>query len=158
MERLARLLRRRPWLMVVARRIWQWTRPRVTMGVVGVVMNASGQILMVEHVFHPYTPWGLPGGWVERREDPRDTLQREMQEELSLAIEVGPVLAVETVERGHLDLAYLCIPRGEVGALSFELLNYRWCDPADLPHTHAFHRRAIQAAQRYANLAIQDRA
>lgn len=117
------------------------------MGVVGVVFNAEGQVLLVEHVFHPYVPWGLPGGWVERREDPAATLQREMREELELSVEVGPVVAAEYLGQAHVDLAYLCYTTGKIGALCFELLDYRWIDPDDLPRTHVFHRAAIQRAR-----------
>ena len=46
-----------------------------------------------------------------------------------------------------MDLAYICFARNEVGTLSFELLNYEWCDPDHLPYTHDFHRDAILRAQ-----------
>lgn len=145
--RVARTLRRYPWVVPAMRRVWKVTRPRFTMGVAGVVFNAEGQVLLVEHVFHPYVPWGLPGGWVERREDPAATLRRELHEELALSVEVGPVVAAEYLGHAHVDLAYLCYATGIVGALNFELLDYRWIDPDDLPHTHNFHRTAIQRAR-----------
>jgi ADP-ribose pyrophosphatase YjhB (NUDIX family) len=148
MPRLARLFRRFPWMVAVAERLWQLTQPKYSVGVVGVVFNEAGQVLLVEHVFHPYVPWGLPGGWTERREDPTETLRREFQEELSLAIEVGPVVGVN-LDGLHVNLAYLCYRHGEVGALSFELLGHRWFDPAQLPKTHSFHISAIQAARHW---------
>ena len=147
MQRVARVLRRNPWMVVAAWRVWRLTRPRFTMGVVGVIFNASGHVLLVEHVFHPYLPWGLPGGWVERQEDPAVSLRREMREELALDVEVGAVVAVELVAHTHVDLAYRCFTRGEIGALSYELLDYGWFDPQHLPGTHLFHQIAIQRAQ-----------
>jgi len=110
------------------------------------MFNASGEVLLVEHVFHPHAPWGLPGGWVDRRESPENALCREMKEELALEVEVGPVLLVELDFNNHLDLAYLCRMNGEIGLLSEELLDYGWFSPASLPRLHKFHYRAIMRA------------
>lgn len=155
-RRLAAFLRRYPWLVGGARHVFRLTRPKVSVGAVGVVLNKDNQVLMVEHVFHPYTPWGLPGGWVERNEQPATGVQRELREELSLKVSVGPIVALEIVGNHHLDLAYLCQPEGLVGALSYELLQYGWYAPDALPPTHTFHRTAITNAvqQRLALLRV----
>jgi ADP-ribose pyrophosphatase YjhB (NUDIX family) len=100
----------------------------------------------VEHVFHPHTPWGLPGGWVERCEHPAEALRREMQEELTLEVTVGPVLLVELDFGSHLDLAFLCLADGAIGQLSGELLDHGWYNVNELPSLHRFHHRAIMRA------------
>jgi ADP-ribose pyrophosphatase YjhB (NUDIX family) len=146
MRRLANFLQRAPWLIVIARIFWRLIQPKFSAGAVGVVFNQEGHVLLVEHVFHPYAPWGLPGGWIDRNENPSETVRRELHEELNLTIEVGPVLLVEVDFGNHLDLAYLCFKTGNVGALSRELLDYTWCDPEQLPRLPSFHYRAIQAA------------
>lgn len=145
-RRVATTIRRAPWLVTSARGIWRLRQARFSAGVVGVIFNPDSQVLIVEHVFHPYTPWGLPGGWVDRGEDPAQTLEREMQEELELAIEVGPVLLVKVDFGNHIDLAYLCHPLGTIGKLSSELLAHRWVHPGDLPRLHSFHYQAVQRA------------
>jgi 8-oxo-dGTP diphosphatase len=147
MKRVALVLRKYPWTVAAAQWLWKQTRPKFSMGVVGVVFNGEGHILMVEHVFHPYLPWGLPGGWVERNEDPARSLRRELREELALDVEVGPIVALENVRGTHVDVAYLCYPNGQVGSLCYELLDYEWVDPTQLPRTHLFHHKAIQRAQ-----------
>jgi 8-oxo-dGTP pyrophosphatase MutT (NUDIX family) len=155
-KHLAGFLRSNPWVMVGARSVWQLTRPRFSVGAVGVVLNAEQHVLMVEHVFHPYVPWGLPGGWIERNENPSVGVARELQEELSLSVAVGPIIAADMVGNSHLDLAYLCTPHSEVGKLSFELLQYKWYPPSDLPKTHSFHRLAITNALQHPFVALQD--
>lgn len=142
----ATAIRRAPWLAVTARFFWRIRQARFTAGVAGVVFNESGDVLLVEHVFHPYLPWGLPGGWVDHREDPASALQREMREELELTVEIGPVLILKVDYGNHIDVAYLCYPSGTIGKLSSELLGYRWVDPTNLPQIHSFHKRAIQRA------------
>lgn len=146
MQNVAQFLRRYPWIVSFALKIWRLGRPRFTAGVVGVVVNAQGQVLLVEHVFHPKIPWGLPGGWVDRAEDLESTLIREMQEELMLNVTINHVLLVEINPkvRNHMDIVFLCTPQGDIGTLSSELLGYQWVSVDDLPPIPAFHQRAIQ--------------
>lgn len=147
MQRVANFVRRWPWIVNMARIIWRIRQAKFSAGVVGVVFNERGHVLLVEHVFHPYHPWGLPGGWVDRREDPSYTIQREMQEELELHVDVGPILIVSVDNNeSHIDIAYMCYARSNIGSLSHELLDFRWIPIAELPRLHNFHNRAIQRA------------
>jgi 8-oxo-dGTP pyrophosphatase MutT (NUDIX family) len=147
--RLANTVRTYPWIMVTLQRLYRLTRPRYTVGVKAVLFNARGQVLLVEHVLHPHHPWGLPGGWVDRGERPRDSMARELQEELGLAVRVGPVVHVEELGgMPHLDLTYLCETQQSVGRLSGELLGYAWYDVDALPDVFSTQREAILAARK----------
>lgn len=146
LRRVSRLIQQAPWLASPGMLLWRWRQARFSAGVAGVIFNPAGRVLLVEHVFHPHAPWGLPGGWVDRREDPAAALQREMREELSLQVMVGPVLLVELDFGNHLDLAYLCYANGAIGELSSELLDFGWFDTTNLPRLHKFHYRAILRA------------
>lgn len=127
----------------------QVVQPRFTAGVVGVVMNREEKILLVEHVFHPQTPWGLPGGWLERGEAPILALQRELREETGIQVSICYPLLIETgyYYRTHLDIAFLCRAESDVSCLSSELLDYRWASLDDLPPMLPFHRAAILSSQ-----------
>jgi len=113
---------------------------------------AAREVLLVEHVFHPYAPWGLPGGWVDRREAPAITVQRELHEELGLDVQVDEVVLVDLDFGDHLDFAYLCHSSNAVGTLSRELLSFQWCALDALPKLQTFHYRAIQAAAERAGI------
>lgn len=123
-------------------------QPRFTAGVVGVVLDGQGNVLLVEHVFHPRTPWGLPGGWLERGEAPSQALQRELYEETGMRVLVDRPLLIESgyYYRSHLDIAFLCRAKGDISSLSSELLDYRWASLDDLPDMLPFHRAAVLAA------------
>lgn len=153
MQRVAGVLRRVSWLMPLAQSVWRLRQARYTLGVVGVIVNEHQQILLVEHVFHPAIPWGLPGGWVGRNETPATALMRELQEELQLTVKLQNLLTFEVERKGHYNLAYKCQPQGEIGKLSAELLNYRWVDFLDLPTLYPFHYRAIARAFQTENTA-----
>lgn len=140
-------LRRFPFLMCIAYGFWRRFQARFSAGAIGVIFNQHGEILLVKHAFHTKYPWGLPGGWVTRKEDPAATVRREIREELSLDVEVTTILLVETPFTGHLDLAYLCKTDSMVGRLSFELLDFQWITPENMPPISPFHRKAIHRAQ-----------
>jgi 8-oxo-dGTP diphosphatase len=142
--------RKAPWLIDVLRRLYRLGLPRFSAGVVGVIMNANDEILLVEHVFHPRYPWGLPGGWLGANEHPSEALKRELCEEAGLEIVIEDLLLVERWPHfQHLDVAYLCRPENAVGDLNAELLDFRWAALDDLPPKMSpFHRAAIAQARR----------
>jgi 8-oxo-dGTP diphosphatase len=146
LRRVAILLQKAPWVVSSAMLLWRWRQARFSAGVAGVVFNTEGKVLLVEHVFHPLAPWGLPGGWVDRRESPAEAIQREMREELALEVAVGAILLCELDFDSHLDLAYLCHAKGTIGALSSELLDHGWYDCDQMPPLQKFHYRAIMRA------------
>jgi 8-oxo-dGTP diphosphatase len=118
--------------------------PRHHVGAMAVIFNQAGQILLVEHVFRPNYNWGLPGGWVERGENPADTVQRELAEELGLNVEIKRLLACEV--QGHdpggstplsLGLTYygrLADNASGPAVHAYEILSIAWIDPAAIPY------------------------
>lgn len=144
----ARLMRRFPFLYPALVYLLKAVAARFTVGVTGVVFNSSGEILLLEHVFRGRYPWGLPGGWVRRRERPQDALRRELMEEVGLAVRVGPPVTVELDgPPGHLETGFLCEVEGEVNHLSGEILTARWFHPDALPdRLHWLDREMIRRA------------
>jgi 8-oxo-dGTP pyrophosphatase MutT (NUDIX family) len=136
------------WLLAVAVRLLV---PRHYVGAVGAIFNEAGQVLVMEHVFRPHFPWGLPGGWVERGEDPAETVRREVEEELALAIEVkqlvlcmqqgGPI--IKNTTPSGLGLVYYCRLVGDSQTVAealaqatqnHEILSIEWMDLITMPH------------------------
>ena len=60
--------------------------------VVAAVIERDGQILIGQRRAEDRHPlkWEFPGGKVERNENPRDALRRELQEELGIDANIGP--------------------------------------------------------------------
>ena len=128
--------------------------PRQPVGAVGVLFNDQGQVLLVEHVFRTDFPWGLPGGWIERGETPAHAVAREFEEELGLAIEVGPLVhsqVVGLVEKSthpkHLGLAFACRWKAGAVRLTREVIAAEWVAPHAIPYPIApFQRQAVELA------------
>jgi len=159
-ERLSRLLQRVAplrWLMLLTVELFG---SRHHVGAVGVVFNDAGEVLLVEHVFRPNYNWGLPGGWVERGENPADTVRREFKEELGTTLHIKQLLLCDvqgrepggTTPRG-LALAYYARLSKEAIDLSsathaFEVLSIAWVDPNAIAWRLApFQQKAIEVGQ-----------
>lgn len=145
-RQIATTIRRFPYLLYLPHMIYRFLRPKYTMGVVGILFNEAHQVLLVEHVFHAKRPWGLPGGWVDRNEDPAQAVMRELAEELQLQVAIDVLILARRTAYNHVDLAYCCTPHNTIGQLSPELLAYQWYDVDALPPLRQFHHEAILIA------------
>jgi ADP-ribose pyrophosphatase YjhB (NUDIX family) len=80
-------------LLVAADRLrrayWVAFQP-VSVGVVGLVVDEAGRVLLVEHTYRH--GWYLPGGGVRRKEPLDETLRRELREEVGVELTGEPRL------------------------------------------------------------------
>ncbi|MEH1123705.1 NUDIX hydrolase [Micromonospora sp. CPCC 206061] len=65
--------------------------PRIAAG--ALFTDDAGRVLLVRPTYKEY--WDIPGGYVEPGESPRAACIREIREELSLSIPIGPLLVVD---------------------------------------------------------------
>ena len=128
---------------------------RFTLGVIGVLIDQENRILLVEHVFHPKVPWGLPGGWVNRNESPTIAVAREFYEETNLRVRVVVPLEVWTNRflKNHVNMAFVVeiVDQSDLNkiVLSSELLDYQWVSRDEIPHILVDHVRVIDKAFAY---------
>lgn len=133
------------WLLAFGVRLFV---PRHYVGAVGAIFNDAGQVLLMEHVFRPHTPWGLPGGWVEQDEHPAAAVRREIEEELGITVEIKQLLLCELQGNSSLKHAvprslgfvYYCRLTGDSQTFlakvhhNPEILSVEWVDPAAIPY------------------------
>ena len=124
--------------------IWLIT-PKFLVGVVGVVINQSKQILLLKHTYRHKYPWGLPGGWLKRGEQPMQALQREIMEETGMTIEVVRPLIVEGDEDWpRVDLIFLCRMINDEFSSSDEVFSAKFFTLLEIPEIMPSQKRLIQ--------------
>jgi ADP-ribose pyrophosphatase YjhB (NUDIX family) len=108
--------------------------PRHRVGVSVVAVDQENRILLLEHVFHPYSPWGLPGGWMDRGETPQCCALRELKEEVGLAAELGPVVHItREQDMMGINMAFLAEVKPGPFTFSSEILSAKWFKRSALP-------------------------
>ena len=127
---------------------WLFNAPFLV-GVMGVVVNDRGQVLVLDHAYRRAPSSGLPSGWIKPGEWTQTAIFREIKEETGLLVDVGPLLvAASAVSRNRLDIAYLCRVRGGTLRLSHEVTDLRFCEPNSLPEAmYASQKAVVRSAQ-----------
>jgi ADP-ribose pyrophosphatase YjhB (NUDIX family) len=72
------------------RRAWWFVARPISVGVLGVVVDEEGRILLVEQTYR--SGWYLPGGGVRRKEPLDEALRRELREEVGVEPTAPPHL------------------------------------------------------------------
>src|SRR5216684_2868798 len=81
----------------IRRRLVRLGQGRFTVTAGAMIFDEAGRILLLEHVFRPDSGWGIPGGFIKKREQPEEGLRRELREEVGIEIEDVQLLFVRTL-------------------------------------------------------------
>lgn len=134
--------------MRVSHAIVHTVQPTFTAGAVAIIEH-EGRVLALRQVHR--TGWSLPGGLIDKGEQPRDAVIREVREETGLDVEPGSAVATYFVpEIRHIDVIFRvhCTERPDV-AVASEALESGWFALDELPEPDDSTRR-IQRAVRLA--------
>jgi ADP-ribose pyrophosphatase YjhB (NUDIX family) len=144
-QRLPTSLRR-----MVVRRV----APTFSVGAMCLIERRDGRVLLIRHVYRNRSRWGVPGGLLQRHEEPADCARREVREEVGLDIELigDPAVNVDPTPR-RIDIIYRACPVNEADAdrvrpSSVEVLEARWFAPNELPDLQFETAQAIQMLAR----------
>ena len=117
------------------RRVW-WRAAKPRRRSVNVIaFDDRGRVLLVRHSYGPPV-WALPGGGIDRGEDPEAAARREFREELGCGIEeLAAIEAIRQQVSGSKDLMYLFAATiaGTPAPDMREIVELGYFDPAGLP-------------------------
>jgi 8-oxo-dGTP diphosphatase len=133
---------------VAPRGLRRWSvrlvEPRFTVTAGAVVVDDKGRVLLLKHVFRAGSGWGVPGGFIERGEQPEDAIRRELREEIGLELEEAELAFVRTLKRpAQVEIIFRCRPRGTTGAQSLEINHAEWYALDALPEALGRDQRAL---------------
>ena len=119
-------------------RIKKWgvrfTQARFTVTAGAIITNGEGRVLLLHHRFRPGSGCGIPGGFIERGEQPEAALRRELREEVALELKELELFSTRAFKRAkQIEIVFRCRALGETDKLSFEIKGAAWFHPPELP-------------------------
>ncbi|MBD0370402.1 MAG: NUDIX domain-containing protein [Pyrinomonadaceae bacterium] len=112
----------------------RFTQPRFQVTAGAVVINEEGRVLLLKHVFRAGSGWGIPGGFLEKGEQPDVAVRRELREETGLELKSAEIAFVRTHRRpARVEIIFRCRAEGEVKAEGYEIKSGDWFRPDQLP-------------------------
>jgi 8-oxo-dGTP pyrophosphatase MutT (NUDIX family) len=126
-------------------------RPAVR-GVMCVVSDGRGRILLVRHTYGDRRAWELPGGWIKRGEEPVRAARREAFEELGAVVDdwrpLGEIQGLWHFKHETLHFFAGGWPGGAARVDPVEIADAAWFDPAAPPERLGQGTRAVIEALR----------
>lgn len=118
----------------IRRRLVRLGQRRFTVTAGAFVFGDDGRILLLEHEFRPDSRWGIPGGFLNKREQPADALRRELREEVALEVDDVQFLFARTLPRPRqVEIYFACKATSAPQPSSFEIRKAEWFATDSLP-------------------------
>lgn len=115
---------------------------KFTVSVGAIIINEDREVLLLNHVLRPLSGWGLPGGFIDQREQPEDAIRREMREETGIELGNLKMFRVRTI-RSHIEILFTATPFGEPEVMSREILDLGWFTLENMPEGFSIAQRFI---------------
>jgi 8-oxo-dGTP diphosphatase len=110
------------------------THTRFTVTAGALIFNEAGEILLLKHRFRPGSGWGLPGGFLEKGEQPLDALKRELREEIGMEVECTEIFAARSFRKPkQVEVLFRCRAKGVASPQNMEVERAEWFSLTSLP-------------------------
>jgi len=103
------------------------THTRFTVTAGAVIFNDKGEVLLLKHRFRAGSGWGLPGGFMEKGEQPIDALRRELREEIGLELDDVKVFAARSFKKPkQVEVLFRARANAQVQSRTVEVERAEW--------------------------------
>jgi 8-oxo-dGTP diphosphatase len=110
------------------------THARFAVTAGAIITDANGRVLLLKHRFRPGTGWGMPGGFIEKGEQPEEALRRELREEVGLELGKVKLFTTRAFKTPHqIEIVFQAQARGPTNQLNYEIQKAAWFSPGELP-------------------------
>jgi 8-oxo-dGTP diphosphatase len=125
--------------------VWLY-EPRFAVTAGACVLDAEGRVLLLKHAFRAGSGWGIPGGFLEKGEQPEAALRRELREEVGLELGGVRLAFVRTLERPRqVEIMFCARAAGAAEPQGAEIEAARWFAPDALPAELSPEQRGLVA-------------
>jgi ADP-ribose pyrophosphatase YjhB (NUDIX family) len=108
--------------------------PRFTATAGAIVLDANDRVLLLKHRYRSGSGWGIPGGFMERHEQPLEALKRELTEEVGLTITDERITHVRSFPHlKQVEMIFTCRAQSEAKPKSGEVIEAEWFSIEELP-------------------------
>ncbi len=114
-------------------KITRVAQSRFTVSAAGIITDADGRVLLLNHVLRPTSGWGVPGGFMNYGEQPEAAFRREIKEETGLDLADVAVHRCRTFNR-HIEIIFMAKGVGEARVLSREITELDWFEVESMPN------------------------
>lgn len=125
------------WRIITGPLQWKvlWlAHSKFIVGVAAVVLNDKKEILLLQHTYWPKGSWGLPGGYTNSGEKLESTIERELQEETGLKVEVDSLIKINSGYKLRIETYYLArLIGGKLKLNSREVITTKFFSHDNLP-------------------------
>ncbi|HVG17727.1 MAG TPA: NUDIX domain-containing protein [Blastocatellia bacterium] len=120
------------------------SQPRFTVTAGAVITDGDDRILLLKHVFRVGSGWGIPGGFINKGEQPDAALRREVHEEIGLELDSVELAFVRTLKKsGQVEIYFRAAPRGTSQPRGIEIKSVGWFKLDELPEGLSRDQRKI---------------
>jgi 8-oxo-dGTP diphosphatase len=108
--------------------------PRFAVSAGAIITDDRERVLLLRHRFRPGSGWGMPGGFLEKGEQPEEGLRRELREEVGLEVAQLKLIGTRAFRKPRqIELVYTARAIGNIDQLSFEIKEAVWFALDQLP-------------------------
>ena len=109
------------------------------------IQNDAGEILLFKHSYRKGIPWGFPGGYMIRGENPDQAIQRELMEESGFEIKnLKLIEVIQSKEMARMEMLFSGVLEDDrLFVPSKEVAEARFFSPDQLPELIPEHQAII---------------